>query len=255
MTSLFPGSHLDVRERRYGHFFWQSVRKSIYLHIQSPRMFDADRWFHFALHAGAPRARSDDLAQGMEEARAAWLRHALSMLLSLQSYELRDVLGRSDNRFEMRRMDDHEVATALYNEVQSGALLFVPEREDMRKCVHAIREQREKGAKPAHACTQQPADADMAKLLYSNSSRVPQVLANAKPFEYIPDPVSGVVDVLAGGEGMPGNNQAQNRQTRDVATALGLNKNQAQQLHREIGGRGLGYHEIMERAKDMFNLW
>ncbi|MGF6641561.1 hypothetical protein [Paraburkholderia sp. MM6662-R1] len=166
MTSLFPAPHLDIRERRHGHFFWQSVRKSIYLHIESPRMFDADRWFHFALPAGAPRAGNDDFAQGMEEARAAWLQHAPSMLLSLQSYELRDVLGRSDNRFDMRRMDDHEVAKALYNEVQNGG-----------------------------------------------------------------------------------------RQTRDVATALGLNKNQAQQLHREIGGQRLGYHEIMERAKDMFNLW
>ncbi|MGF6916244.1 hypothetical protein [Paraburkholderia sp. 40] len=255
MTSLFPAPHLDVRERRHGHFFWQSVRKSIYLHIESPRMFDADRWFHFALPAGAPRAGNDDLAQGMEEARAAWLQHAPSMLLSLQSYELRDVLGRSDNRFDMRRMDDHEVAKALYNEVQNGGLLFVPERQDMRKCVQAIQEQRDKDSRQALTRAQQPADADMAKLLPSNSARVPQNLANVKPFEYTPDAASGDVEVLAGSEGMPGNNQAQNRQTRDVATALGLNKNQAQQLHREIGGQRLGYHEIMERAKDMFNLW
>ena len=112
MTSLFRAPGLDVGERRYGHFFWQSVRKSIYLHIQSPRMFDADRWFHFALPAGAPRATIDDLAQGMEEARVAWLLHAPSLLLSLESYELRDVLGRSDNRFDMRWMDDHQVARA-----------------------------------------------------------------------------------------------------------------------------------------------
>lgn len=82
-----------------------------------------------------------------------------------------------------------------------------------------------------------------------------QNLDSAQAFGYAPVAVSDDVLELAGSQGMPGNNQAQNKQTRDVATALGLNKNQAQRLHREIGGQGFGYHEIMERAKDMFNLW
>jgi hypothetical protein len=30
---------------------------------------------------------------------------------------------------------------------------------------------------------------------------------------------------------------------------------QSRQLHDEISGEGLGFHEILERAKDMFNLW
>ncbi|WP_233805496.1 hypothetical protein [Paraburkholderia sp. HP33-1] len=255
MNSLFLSFRQDVRERRYGDFFWRSVRKSIYLHVKSPRMFDVDRWFHFALPAGASREGHDDLVQGMEEARAAWLQHAPSMLLSHQSHRLRDVLGKSHNRFDMRRMNDHDVARALYNEVQNGGLLFVPEREDMRKCVQAIRERREKGSGPALARAQQPDDASTARLLYSNSPRASQNLGSAQAFEYTPDSVSCDVEELAGGEGMPGNNQAQNRQTRDVATALGLNKDQAQRLHREIGGQGLGYREIMERAKDLFNLW
>lgn len=81
-------------------------------------------------------------------------------------------------------------------------------------------------------------------------------LDEAEVFEYRLDaPLEGEVIQLAGGEGTPGNNQAQNRQTRDVVRALGLDKDQAQQLHREVSGEGLGYHEIMERAKDLFGLW
>ncbi|WP_159835872.1 hypothetical protein [Burkholderia sp. 8Y] len=64
--------------------------------------------------------------------------------------------------------------------------------------------------------------------------------------------LAGAVDLLAGGEGTPGNNQAQNKQSKAVVKALGLNKDQAQELHMEISRQGLGYHEIMERALDMF---
>ncbi|WP_181916712.1 hypothetical protein [Paraburkholderia sp. BL27I4N3] len=54
--------------------------------------------------------------------------------------------------------------------------------------------------------------------------------------------------------GTPANNQAQNKQTDDIARILRLNPRQIRQLHDEISGEGLGFHEIMERAKDMFNL-
>jgi hypothetical protein len=57
---------------------------------------------------------------------------------------------------------------------------------------------------------------------------------------------------LAGSEGTPGNNQAQNRQFRAVVKVLGLNQRQARLLHEEITGEGLGYHEILERAQGMF---
>ena len=77
-------------------------------------------------------------------------------------------------------------------------------------------------------------------------------LASALPFEYTSDAVSGEVEELAGGEGTPGNNQAQNKQFKAVIKALGLDRGQARQLHDEISGEGLGYHEMMERAQDMF---
>ncbi len=148
-------------------------------------MFDVVRWFHLALPASASREGHDDLVEGMEEARAAWLqRNSPSRLLSHHSYRLRDVLGKSCNRFDMRTMDDHQIATALYNEVQGGNLLFVPEREEMGKCVQAIGELRNKASGAAAAHQQQPADANMATSLYGNSPRVPQNLGNAQPFGY-----------------------------------------------------------------------
>ncbi|MEX3634442.1 hypothetical protein [Paraburkholderia sp. BR14320] len=185
MTSLSLGSFHEVRERRHGHFFSISLYRSFNLHIESNWLFDVDRWFHFALPASVPRESHDDIVQGMEEARAAWLRYSPSVLLSHQSYELRDMLGRSHNRFHMYRMKDDEVAKAQYNEVRGGSLIFVPERDEMRKCVQAIREQREMASGLGSVCEQQSNDADMLRSLYGNSPRVPQNLCNAQAFEYV----------------------------------------------------------------------
>jgi hypothetical protein len=198
MTSLSLGSYLDVREWRYGHFFWRSVRKSQYLHIQCPWMFNVDKWFHFGLRASVPREAHEDIVQGMKEARAAWLKHAPSMLLSHQSYELRDMLGRSRHRFfQMNQMDDHQVARALYNEVKDGNLLFVPERDEMRQCVQVIREQREKGAGPAPARAQQLDGVEMLRSLYGNSPRVPRNLGDAQTFQYAEVATNGDVQEIA----------------------------------------------------------
>ncbi|WP_147309846.1 hypothetical protein [Paraburkholderia sp. BL6669N2] len=80
-------------------------------------------------------------------------------------------------------------------------------------------------------------------------------LSDAQPLEYNEDMPDGDLDELAGSDGTPANNQAQNKQTDDIARILRLNPRQIRQLHDEISGEGLGFHEIMERAKDMFNLW
>jgi hypothetical protein len=47
-------------------------------------------------------------------------------------------------------------------------------------------------------------------------------------------------------------NRRENKMVRDIVVRLGLNKDQAQQLHREISGQGLGYHDILQIAVDMF---
>ncbi|WP_433703907.1 hypothetical protein [Paraburkholderia sacchari] len=77
-------------------------------------------------------------------------------------------------------------------------------------------------------------------------------LGDAQPFRYQPEVPDGYVEQLAGGEGTPGNNQAQNKQFKAVVKALSLNQSQARQLHEEISKQGLGYHEMLERGQDMF---
>jgi hypothetical protein len=57
---------------------------------------------------------------------------------------------------------------------------------------------------------------------------------------------------LVGNDGAPRNNQAQNRQFRAVVKILQLTPGQAQQLHREISGQGLGFHEILQIGREMF---
>ncbi|MFV0425212.1 MAG: hypothetical protein ACK5K7_06630 [Bacilli bacterium] len=52
---------------------------------------------------------------------------------------------------------------------------------------------------------------------------------------------------------IPMNNQAQNKQTNDVARELKLTPKQARELHDEVSGEGYGYHEILQIAKDMFD--
>jgi hypothetical protein len=52
-----------------------------------------------------------------------------------------------------------------------------------------------------------------------------------------------------------GGNGCENEQTRSVAVKLSLSKLQSAALHKEISSRGLGYQEVLDRAKDMFNKW
>ncbi|WP_339099603.1 hypothetical protein IGL98_001362 [Enterococcus sp. DIV0840] len=51
----------------------------------------------------------------------------------------------------------------------------------------------------------------------------------------------------------PGNNQAQNKQVRDIVKKYKLNKKQQRQLHDEITGQGFDYHEIEEIAEAILN--
>lgn len=51
----------------------------------------------------------------------------------------------------------------------------------------------------------------------------------------------------------PRNNQAQNRQFRDVARKLGLTKQQQRDLHRAIHHEGMGYQELYEFAQELFD--
>ena len=52
-------------------------------------------------------------------------------------------------------------------------------------------------------------------------------------------------------KGTPGNNQAQNKQTRDAANKYKLNKDQQRQLHDEVTGQNYTYKEIEAIAKEI----
>ena len=74
---------------------------------------------------------------------------------------------------------------------------------------------------------------------------------NSPPNPNDPNGSGGCVQNAAD-DGTPGNNQAQNKQFRDAVKALGLNQDQARQLHDEISGQNYGYHEILQIGQDMF---
>lgn len=57
---------------------------------------------------------------------------------------------------------------------------------------------------------------------------------------------------IAAGGGTPGNNQAQNKQVRDIVVSMGLNRQQQRELHDEISGQNLSFQQIRAIAIDMF---
>lgn len=90
-------------------------------------------------------------------------------------------------------------------------------------------------------------------LFGANSGDDSTPLGDAQPFDYQPDMLDADAEELAAGDGRPGNNQAQNKQFRAVVKALGLNQDQARQLHDDIQDDDeMDYHGLMSRAQDMF---
>ena len=60
-------------------------------------------------------------------------------------------------------------------------------------------------------------------------------------------------DFIWASDGTPGNNQAQNKQVRDIVNKYGLNREQQRKLHDEITGQNYGYREIEEVARQIKN--
>lgn len=56
---------------------------------------------------------------------------------------------------------------------------------------------------------------------------------------------------VAGNDGAPGDPQRQNKQARDVAVKLGLDRDQANDLHRAISGQNYNYQTILQIGKDI----
>ncbi len=235
MSSNHP---MDSRftDRRHGHFFWHSIRNSIYLHVREPNSFLLEKWYLLWTNAPLGPGEREDLKQAMKEAHAAWLnRNTPEYLLSYGSTDLRSVATRSDRRHDLYRMSDQQVAQTLYEAVADGWLVFVPNHEEMRKCVQAICEERDRTPRSVPARTPQLTNADMAKLLYGNSPRMPQdlntPLGSAQPFDYQPDMPDGDAEELAATTNSP----------RYAAKMLGYDKNTfSDMLHVFKPANGLG---------------
>lgn len=61
----------------------------------------------------------------------------------------------------------------------------------------------------------------------------------------------GALFDLAANDGTPGNNQAQNKQVKDVVRILGLTKDERRELHNEISGKNYGFQEILRIGREI----
>jgi hypothetical protein len=96
-------------------------------------------------------------------------------------------------------------------------------------------------------------DSELDDDLASSAGDDSTPLGDAQPFDYRPDMPEGDAQEIAVGDGRPGNNQAQNKQFRAVVKALGLNQDQARQLHDDIqDDEEMDYHGLIDRAQDLF---
>ena len=70
--------------------------------------------------------------------------------------------------------------------------------------------------------------------------------------------VAGELILMMSSDGTPGNNQAQNKQFRDAVrqyereTGNKLDQDQVRQIHDEITGQNMSYHEIIQAIYDLF---
>jgi len=162
---------------RYEHFFWRSIRGSIYLNVDK-RRWDGDIVSHYRFGDGRPDTditseELDALKTAMEVARVAFVRSRTpESLLSEFDHDLRAVLERSsDYAGGLYRMDTHEVARALHDEVKRGRLIFFPERGELRECVKQILADRPNRQQPV-GDADKPSPVLPAEALYGNTPRI-----------------------------------------------------------------------------------
>ncbi|PVX74643.1 hypothetical protein [Paraburkholderia unamae] len=212
---LFLGSYIDIcdENQRHTYLFWPSLRQSLYLSLVSPRTFEPPRHYSFGANrhfTEITRDEIDDITTAMQFARRAFLEDGGTMrALSVASDgDLRAVLGKIDvfggewTRGQQLH-DLRDLWDAVFRAVREGGLIFVPEREDLRACVKAIQEDREK--RPAHGA-QRPQDRSpysTVEQMMGKPPRMPQnpakpswmtgstPLGDAEPFGFTPDAAGG----------------------------------------------------------------
>ncbi|MDR5743684.1 hypothetical protein QCE73_11035 [Caballeronia sp. LZ029] len=148
MFFLGPYYGSDSEHCKYAPKFFDSLTYPIYLSVQHPDMFDPSRHYCFGTTRNELEVTHDeiaDIASAMHAAREAFLQSFDTILLTCSDHELRSALRRSTESFpdwvwrEKRRM-----AQSVRKEVERGRLTFVPTYEDLRACVKAIQEDRQK---------------------------------------------------------------------------------------------------------------
>jgi len=158
---------------RYAHFFWQSVRGSVYLRVCDPWRVNVVEHYCFPVMKGDAALSRDELESLDIAMRAARIHFVGSwepdFSRSAGDHDLRSVLSRS-NRHTGRidAMDMRQVAKALVEEVESGRLVFLPDRDELRACVRAIEADRARRRRPdpPRARSDEPLP---AQVLYGNA--------------------------------------------------------------------------------------
>jgi hypothetical protein len=208
------GRYYDIYDenRRHTYLFWPSLRQSLYLSLVSPRMFEPARHYTFGTNRHFTEITRDeigDVTTAMEIARRAFLEGGGMMrALSMASdNDLRAVLGKIDmfggGWTRGQPLDNsRQLWDAVLRAVRESALIFVPEREDLRACVKAIQEDRKKRPAPL---AQRPQDTNPYATVQQMMAKPPRLpsglstpLGDAQSFVYLPDMPDGDVDDVAG---------------------------------------------------------
>ncbi|MEA3083903.1 MAG: hypothetical protein QOC89_1600 [Paraburkholderia sp.] len=187
------------------------------------RHFDLIRHYFTGAQAEVSAEQMTRLNDAMKCARAdflKWERPDSWVTRSCDMYTLRHLL--SDESYALWTMSDHEVARAVYREVENGMLIVVPPADDLRRYVEA---ERERGGLPS-TVSPPPAPGVFSTITpselygrrvprmspdtrsYSSGQRrfdafnapgspMPGLLGDASPFEYIEDVVSAATEELA----------------------------------------------------------
>jgi hypothetical protein len=216
MFYLGPYYSNHSEHHKYAQLFWGSLSQSVYLSLQNLHTFDPTRHYCFGTNRHFTEVTHDeieDIRFAMLAAREAFLQSGLRHTsLSASEFDLRAVLGRINYHHGSMYapFGMNEVVQTVLEEIQKGNLIFVPLNEDLRVCVKAIQEDRQRQAASRQSSRPDRFDSGAAaRQMYRKPPRVPQNLdaplysssagsfGDAQPFEYQPHVPDGEIFNLA----------------------------------------------------------
>lgn len=207
---FYPGPYHGTEREHLKHLqlFWPSLNQSIYLSVRDSHTFDPVHQYCFGTSQHVTEVTHTEIADitiAMQVARSAFLHNGfLRASLTTCASDLRAVLG----RINFHRGPTHfpyevsEIARAVLDEVKRGNLIFVPTNEDLRICVKAIQEDRQKRPAPYARQPQGENPYAIVQQMMGKPSRMaqnldmPSSLSDAQPFDYQSDmPAGNVLEV------------------------------------------------------------